>query len=98
MLNWLKAKLRDWLLDDPRDFDLEVNRDGKREFVSAVGFRGIRLLCTGTGSDEFLVSAASAVDSRRFWLLWNRLKAAEGDGRALCWEDGAPVDDPSELL
>jgi len=92
MMDWLRDRLRKWLLDDGKpqvvSDRLEINYNGRRVLVQAVGISGLYLNCREmNGGMCGLVSGRDAVDPDHFWKLWRQL----GGGKA-CWADGTPYD------
>ena len=78
MLEWLKQKIRGWLLEgQPVSLDIEVN--GSK--LHATGVMGLCLVCANEFGSR-LVSAREATSKTHFWALWKQL------GGKAYWEDG----------
>lgn len=91
MLNWLKNKLRKWLLEtnEPPSRKIEVTIDGKTRKVIAKEVVGLHLLCNVDSDAGELISADKATDTDHFWSLWEDL-----GGSDFVWEDGSPFVPP----
>ena len=93
MFKRLKKFLRDWLLDDPDDFSIDVCFEiGSTRTMEAKRAAGSYLICqrtTDVSVETLLVSRATAVDRDRFDELWYRLSSRQN----MTWEDGTPAVD-----
>lgn len=88
MLNWLKKKLKNWLLeDDVPSLQIEILRDGNIERVTATKSIGLYLMCQSKEGFELIIKESDAMNVSHFQKLW---KCLSND--ILVWEDGTPYD------
>lgn len=90
MLNWLKKRLRTWLLDEgvsKKVGKFYVKLNDRIEAVEPVEVVGVFIRCSHE-TGEVMVTRRMAVDESQFDAILKRL----GSGSFCCWEDGTPAE------
>ncbi len=90
MFDWLKKRLRNWLLDDNKTsllLDCVIKANGTFQPITfqIVGVRGLCLLGE-FGDGVRLIKVDEAQDTRHFWRLWNTFHGGE-----LTWEEDGRI-------
>lgn len=74
MFDWLRKWLKGWLLEetDLTTIEFKIGKEPVKEgrVMAAIGVH-LRVL---TGQGETLVMDREAVDSTKFWMIWNHLR------------------------
>ncbi len=87
MINWLKNKLRNWLLEDdkPISLQLEILKHGRIALVTAINSIGLHLMCQSKDGSQFLVTEQDCLNAVHFREVWKHLSNDK-----MTWEDGTP--------